>query len=521
MGIITRLAAYLRSPAPEPEPGQPRRREFAAARVERLTATWKSSAQSADSVLRFSLPILRNRSRDLADNNDYVAGYLELLGNKVLGPHGVRLQVKAKGGDGKLDRDANAAIEHAFRSWGERGSCSICGRLSWPELQRLALISMARDGEVFIRLLRGKGENPSHFALQVLEADMVDYNKNELLGNGAMIRMGVEVDAYFRPVAYHVFERHPGDWNIATLPLGRTMRVPAEDMVHLYRQLRPGQTRGIPWTTPVMNRLHHLGAYEEAAIINARAGASKMGFFTRTLDAATDAGYATDDAGRTINEVEPGSLETLPPGYDFKAFTPDYPSAQFDNFVKRQIKGASCGLPGASYAELSNDLESVSFSSIRQGTLHARDSYRDLQRLMIDCLCQPVYRAWLSMSLTFGAIVVVNGRRGPNSRLSLTNFDKYNQPLFVARGWEWVDPLKDAQAGSEELRNRLTTRTRIAAEQGEDFEELLAEAAQEEQLAADYGIDLTVTLPVRIPKTGVEADTAGPTPPPDGEVSPQ
>ncbi len=342
MGILNRIASYFRQPDSAPQ-----RREFSAARIDRLTANWKFSAQSADSEMRFALPVLRNRSRGLADNNDYVAGYLELLANKVIGQHGIKLQVKSKGGDGLLDREANAAIEQAWNRWARRGSCTICGRLSWAEVQRLALISMARDGEVFIRILRGQGENSCHFALQVLEADFCDYNKNELLTGGNMIRMGVEVDAYDRPVAYHIFERHPGDWNIATLPLGRTIRIPAGDMIHLYRQLRPGQTRGIPWTTPVMTRLQHLGAYEEAAIVNARAGASKMGFFTRTLDAAPDQGYPQDDAGRTISEVEPGSLETLPAGYDLspsRRITPP-PSSTISLSARSRAPRAGCPAP--------------------------------------------------------------------------------------------------------------------------------------------------------------------------------
>lgn len=465
----------------------PARRDFAGARIDRLTAAWKSSTQSADSTLRFSLAALRGRSRDLAENNDYVAGYLELLANKVVGPTGIRLQVKSRGGDGKLDQEANNAIEKAWAEWGRKGICDVTGRLSWPEAKRLALISMARDGEIFIRFIYKKEINKFHFALQFIEADMVDTNKNDTLANGNTIRMGVELTPFDRPVAYHVFERHPGDFNLGHTS-GRTVRVPAEEMLHIFRQLRPGQTRGIPWTASVMTRLHHLGAYEEAAIINARIGATKMGFFTRDPDKITDA-----DAMRSGNgeiTAEPGQFDTLPVGHDFKAFDPAYPSGEYDGFVKRQIKGISCGLPGASYAELSNDLESVSFSSIRQGTINSRESYRSIQQLLIEQLCHPVYNAWLTMALSFGLILLPSGKRSVVTRLSAANFDKYSPPLFVGRGWEWVDPLKDEESKTEALANQTTSRTRIMAEKGEDFEELLAEQAQENLLAAEYGIVL-------------------------------
>jgi len=467
----------------------PARRDYAAARIDRLTAAWKASAMSADSTIRYALPVLRGRSRDLAENNDYIAGYLELLANKVVGDKGISLQVKARGGDGKLDRAANAAIEKAWQLWARKGSCDITGRLSWVELQRLCLVSMARDGEVFIRLIRQPGVSQFHLALQVIEADMVDVTKNDTLANGNTIRMGVEITPFDRPVAYHVLERHPGDLDFGRLG-GRTVRIQAEEMLHLYRQLRPGQTRGVPWTASVMTRLNHIGAYEEAAIINARFGASKMGFFTRKPEASGDLPLPSDAAGNLISEVEPGQLETLPLGYDFTPFDPAYPSGEYDPFIKRQIKGASCGLPGASYAELSNDLESVSFSSIRSGTINSRDSYRAIQQLLVEQLCQPVYEAWLTVALAFGLITVANGLPGPNPRLSVASFDKYNAPLFKGRGWEWVDPLKDELANTEALKNRLTSRTRIAVQKGDDLEDLLAEWAQEQELAQDYNVTM-------------------------------
>ena len=252
-----------------------------------------------------------------------------------------------------------------------------------------------------------------------------------------------------------------------------------------------------------MTRIHHLGAYEEAAIINARTGATKMGFFLRDPEKTLPENGDAFLPGKTEITAEPGQFDILPVGYDFKAFDPAYPSGEYDGFVKRQIKGASCGLPGASYAELSNDLESVSFSSIRQGTINSRESYRSIQQLLIEQLCNPIYDAWLTMALSFGLIVVVNGKRGPNTRLSVANFDKYNRPLFVGRGWEWVDPLKDEQANTEGLANKLTTRTRILAELGEDFEDMLAEQAQENQLAEEYGIDLTPVVKTAPPATPV------------------
>ena len=70
--------------------------------------------------------------------------------------------------------------------------------------------ALARDGEVFIKKLSGK-RYKDNFSLQLIEADMVDEKKNEVLQNGNQIRMGVELDQYHKPVAYWILTSHPGD----------------------------------------------------------------------------------------------------------------------------------------------------------------------------------------------------------------------------------------------------------------------------------------------------------------------
>jgi capsid protein len=56
--------------------------------------------------------------------------------------------------------------------------------------------------------------------------------------------MGIEVDSYLRPQAYHFYANHPGDTyagNVRTN--GRRLRVPADEVIHLFLPERPGQTQ--------------------------------------------------------------------------------------------------------------------------------------------------------------------------------------------------------------------------------------------------------------------------------------
>ena len=60
------------------------------------------------------------------------------------------------------------------------------------------------------------------------------------------------------------------------------------------------------------------------------------------------------------------------------------------------------------------------------------------------------------------------------------------------RGWAWVDPLKDVETAREGIAMRITSRSRIAREQGRDIEEIFDDLQAEEKLAAKYGINLAV-----------------------------
>ncbi len=51
--------------------------------------------------------------------------------------------------------------------------------------------------------------------------------------------------------------------------------------------------------------------------------------------------------------------------------------------------------------------------------------------------------------------------------------------LWIPRGFDWVDPLKDGRAYEKILDLRLTSRSRIAAARGDDLEEILDELQQE------------------------------------------
>src|SRR3989337_457635 len=120
---------------------------------------------------------------------------------------------------------------------------------------------------------------------------------------------------YFKQkTAYEILTKHPGDATYCRH--GRTHeRIHAEDIIHGFVVERPGQSRGVPWMHTAMTRLNMIAGYEEAELVGARLGASKMGFFT-SPDGDGFMGDDVDDKGSIITDAEPGTFNQLPRGTD-------------------------------------------------------------------------------------------------------------------------------------------------------------------------------------------------------------
>lgn len=454
----------------------PSRRQYAGAQYNRLLADWVASSTSQDAESRMAIRSLRNRVREMGRNNDYVVNALRTIQNNVVGATGMKLQsqvMRGRGpGAGKLDTNVNRAIEAAWSRWHRADHCHTAGVLSFQEIERLIARATAGDGEIFIRIVKKKfGKSKVPLALEVLEADYLDENYNGEGLNGNQIRMGVEMDKWHRPVAYHFFTQHPGDITYGAIDgvAQKRIRIPADEVIHMYRSDRPGQTRGIPWFSSALTRLRHMGGYEEASVIAARASACQMGFI-QTPDPDYE-GEAVDD-GERVTSFEPGRITTLGPGETFSAFNPSQPGNTLDPFMRFMLRGVAAGV-GVSYEALSKDYSQSNYSSSRLALLDDRDTWRMLQQWMIGVFHQRVFEAWLEMAVLSGTVSLPNYETMP---------EKYEDVRWIPRGWAWVDPQKEISAYKTAVRSGFMTLTDVIAQNGGDFEELAQARSRELEL---------------------------------------
>jgi len=429
-----------------------------------------------DQILYAEQNELVGRARELAMNDGAVTKFAKLLSANVIGSNGIGVKPQATDPSGQLDSKANSIISSCFSEWSKYPT--VDNSMSWIDFQRIAIESLTRDGEVFIRIYRGSQFGKYSFQLQMLSPDYCDVLYN--LGAKG-IRSSIEYDQFNRPVAYWLYNRHPKD-TLTVVPLER-LRIPVSDCIHFYLKDRPDQSRGVPLISPVMAQILDLKHYKHLALVAARVGAGTQGFLTQA-DAGKSKyrGNADTEAAKIIT-TEPGTIQELPPGMDLKKYDPNYPISGYEDYTKSVSRDISSGI-GLSYNDLYSDLNSVTYSSLRWGALSDREQYRMFQRIIIDTLMEPVYLYWVEMAALSGTLT--DGK----TKLPYSKIDKYSQVQFRPRSYPWIDPEKDAKAICQQLQNQQTTLTKVLEEQGYDLEDILKERQRENELAAKYGLDL-------------------------------
>lgn len=436
----------------------------------RLNATWSTPISAINQDLRYELRTLRNRSRWLVDNNGYAAGFARAVESNLIGPKGIVFRAENRTQSGDFSSKTNDAIEGGFETWGMPATCDVGRRLSWLDMQKLAARTVAIDGECFMRIWRGF-DNAFGFALQMIDTDLIDDTYNVIASPGqAEVRMGIELDRFGAATAYHVLTTHPAELT----GTNDRIRVPASDMMHLFVPLRAGQMRGVPWLAPVLTDMQMLDGYEEAELVAARTAATQMGLLKPNENATLD----ENAPANTEFSAEPGQFRELPYGYDVEQWNPQHPNTAFAAFCDSILRCIARG-GGVTYMTLTGDLTGANYSSLRAGQGPERDHWRALHQWMIPRLHDPVFLAWLPYAL-------LSNMLGVDSRLA----SNYQAHCWKARGWVSVDPLKDLQAWERKIRLGIGSRTRYCAEEGDDFESIIDELADEQRYADQEGVEI-------------------------------
>ncbi len=448
---------------------------YKGARMDQWGGDWSVPQMSAAQILRMDLTTLVDRSRDLAMNNPTIARVPSLFAESITGKDGITYQAAVKFANENYNERANKALESSWYCWAEDPRAVTADRrTSWLEVETLLDEVEVTDGETFTRLLPNF-DNPFRFAVQVLDTDQIDRRYTvEPRGSQNAIVMGVEIDVWGAPVAYHVWPNHPAE----VVRRGERMRIPAEQIIHQFIPHRPGQVRGVPWCAPGIVEAVQLGEYTEAEVVAARSSAAKMGFIETDADAV-----AVTDKDKTQSphwDVSPGTIEQLNPGQTFKEWNPLHPNGNYEVFERAIVRRLATMLR-VSHMSLSGDLSQTSFASGRLGYLAERMVYQTLQQRKIRRVHSVVHRAWLTQALLAGQI-------------DYPSFDaaSLSAAVWHPRSFPGVDVEKETNAADHKVSMGIDTLTRLAAEEGRDIEDIAKERAREIEIFKRYNVPVAL-----------------------------
>lgn len=457
-------------------------RMYAAARPSRLRADFNPTDTSADAELVGSLTKMRARSRELIRDSSLASRAQKLVWLNVIG-NGIGMQAAVKNSRGGRHTSINGAIEEAWAEWSLARFCHKGKRLGFAAIERFCMAQVFAAGEVFIRLHMDNQGSGIPLALEVIEAERIadEFTSPQVSSvTGNEVRMGVEVDEYFAPVAYYVRDRHPNE--VRFRQGGNTLRrIPADQIIHLALVDRWPQTRGEPWLHSSINRFSDSDGYVESELYRARTQAATPGAI-ETPEDVSSFGESNGDGSVTM-ELEPGVLKRLNPGEKLHMASPNSPNPQLDPFMRFLIREMAAGA-NVSYESLSRDYSQSNYSSSRLALLDDRDLWRFFQSWFITDFRQEVHRRWMEAAVLASAIP------GISMASYAANPRQFLQVRYKPRGWTWVDPTKEVAAYKEAVKAGFTTVTDVIAATGggQDIEDVVETRAQELELMREHDL---------------------------------
>lgn len=459
----------------------------------RQTMSWTTSRGDADSDTLYDLPTLRQRSRDLVRNAPLATGAINTVSTHVVGT-GLKLQSHIDRAILNLtDEDADeweANTEREFKLWAESQDCDSARTLTFAEHQELAFRQCLENGDHFIILPRiPRKDNPYSLTLQHIESDRIINEKNQ--GDTAILTAGVEKDEYGAPITYHICNQHPG--SRFGLSNRTWTKVPAygantnlRNIIHLYKIIRAGQTRGVPYLAPVIETIKQIDKYTEAEVMAAVVSAMLTIFVkseTGDIDLAPMEPTDETKAKDTDSDIKlaSGAVIGLAPGESIETVNPLRPNTGFDPFIMsilRQV-GVALELP----FEVLVKHFTASYSASRAALMEAWRFFRSRRQWLARHFCQEIYEIWLYEAIAIGRISAPGFFSDPLIRKA------YCGSSWIGDAPIQIDPEKEINAAKQRIAVGLSTvDEETAFITGGDFETNYPRIRKEVQMYRDIGI---------------------------------
>jgi lambda family phage portal protein len=461
-----------------------------ARRDRRQTMGWATKDGDADEAILTDLPDLRARSRDLERNAPLAAGAINTKVTSIVGtglkPRAAICRDILKGlSEEQLDAwERRAELEFKLATYGkdfdiERGHGFLAS-------QDLVLRSTLSAGDIFVNLPRkARPGNPYTLRANFIEADRVCNPDGQ--SDTATLVAGIEKDDDGAPTRCHVAKFHPG--NLRSIkkrewtPLNFYDNAGRRQVLHVYRKLRPGQTRGVPDLAAVIELLKQYSKYTDHEI-QAAVVRSLFTVFVRNatgtpnitmpgVGGSTQSQKQIDTKGM---ELGAGAVIGLLPNEDVTVADPKGANNAAEAFLRAMAEqvGAAIEIP----VELLLKHFTASYSASRAALLEAWRFFLRSRTWLVDEYCQPIWELVITEAIARG-------------RLSAPGF--FTDPLIrmAYLGCEWtgdsmgqLNPIVEVKAADLKVAAGFSTEAReTAALNGGDWERDEQQRAKEQKIS--------------------------------------
>lgn len=409
---------------------------------------WRANTSLANLETQISLEILRNRARQLVRDNAYAESAVSKISTNLIGT-GIIPEFK-----GNFD-------QNIWNDWAESTGCDADGVLTYYGIQELIIRELVEAGECFIRKMNF-GYDPFKrnipLKLRVFSSEYLDMTKNGMFNGNNYISQGIELDPLGRRIAYWMFPYNPeNDLGFRNV----SVRIPADEIIHIYKPKRAGQVRGITWFAPVLVDLKMSDNYQSAELKRKEQNSSITGFLTDLDDMnPEDRSVYFDDDNTFYEKIKPGTIIKLPNGKSITLTNPQSDSnyEQYNASIMRKI---AVGL-NISYEVLTGDLSRVNFSSGRMGFIEFQRQLESWRwNLTIPMFCKKISE-WFVQS----------------AELAGYNTSKITHIDYTAPHREMIDPVKETAAIVTAIRSGLKTHKEAVKELGYNPQKFYDEIAE-------------------------------------------
>lgn len=488
--------------------------EHAANRRKGSLRSWNPLPSSANADISSNLGIMHARSRDLFMGNTVANGAVKSSRTNVIGA-GLkvrpRIDRKLLGLSAVDAQKWEQQTAKEFELWAKSKDADLYKQNNFYDLQDIAYLSQLLNGDVFAltKYRKSNNLNPYHLRIQLIEADLVsnphqyNYNTSDYSveakndKNGNRIISGVEINKDGAVVAYWLCNKYLYDPTNTNEEVKWQRVVAVNNLTDLPNIMqichfeRPMQYRGVPELAPVVDSLKQIGRYTDAELTTAIIKSYFSLFFTKDKDAngafgdfPVDGNYDEETLDPKFLELGPGTMNTLPTGYDVKSIGASSNMSNYDIFVNHLLKqiGSSLEIP---YEVLMKSFNS-SYSASRAALLQAWTAFKMRREWFVRDFCQQVYEIWLAEAISLGRVKALGYFEDPAIKAAWNNALWYGPVMGV------LDPNKEVKAAKERIGAGLSTREKESLEMtGTQYEENFEQLAREKEQIEDLKITVS------------------------------